>query len=311
MPLFSVVIPLYNKENHIENTLKSVFSQTFTDFEIIVVDDGSTDNSMEILRRFNDSRLILAEQVNQGVSSARNHGIEKASGKLIAFLDADDYWFPNHLAVIAALHKDFPQAGMYCSRYKIKFAENNFYLPKLTNLPSDYRGIVNDFFHSSLIDRIAWTSAVAIPKNVLLAINGFSETVTNGQDLEVWIKVAVKHQVAISDTVTALYHYEIENSLAKRNILNKQLMDFRQFSEEEKKKPSLKKFLDIYRIEYALHFHIFGNNENMRFYLKDVDNGNMAFKTKILFALPGFLLRLLLKLKRLLTKFGINFTVYH
>ena len=311
MPLFSVVIPLYNKEHHIENTLKSVLNQTFTDFEVIVVNDGSTDKSVEIVKNFTDPKLFLVNQENSGVSTARNNGIAKASGQLIAFLDADDYWFPNHLEVMAALYHDFPKAGLYCSRYKIKFAENNLYTPKLTNIKEHFRGIIPDFFHSSLTDRVAWTSIVVIPKTILTTIGGFTPEVTNGQDLELWIKIAVKHPVAISDTVTALYHYEIENSLAKRNIQTKRLMDFNQFSEEEKKMPSLKKFLDIYRIEYALHFHVFGNNEKMLFYLKKVDRKNIALKTKILFALPDFLLRLLLKLKHLLKKIGINFTVYH
>ncbi|MEW5676001.1 glycosyltransferase [Flavobacterium enshiense] len=311
MPLFSVIIPLYNKEKHLKNTLLSVLDQTYPDFEILVVNDGSTDRSMDILHQFNDSRIVIIEQTNQGVSSARNHGIEKASGKLIAFLDADDYWFSNHLEVMAALYFDFPQAGMYCSRYKIKLAKNNLYSPNPTNIKPDFRGMVPDFFHSSLVDRVAWTSIVVIPKPVLQSVGGFTTTVSNGQDLELWIKVAVKHPVAISNTVTAHYHFEIADSLAKRNILKKKLMDFGQFAEAEKKNPSLKKFLDIYRIEYALHYHMFGDDSKMSYYLKDTDRHNIAFKTKILLLLPGFILRLLLKLKHLLKKIGINFTIYH
>src|SRR4051812_32162135 len=97
MAFFSVIIPLYNKANYIENTIKSVLNQTFTDFEIIVVNDESTDESETIVLGFNDKRIQLFNQKNQGVSVARNHGIEKAKGKLVAFLDADDYWFHNHL----------------------------------------------------------------------------------------------------------------------------------------------------------------------------------------------------------------------
>lgn len=88
-------------------------------------------------------------------------------------------------------------------------------------------------------------------------------------------------------------------------------MDFSQFGDYEKKSPSLKRFLDIYRIEYALHFHMFGDDEKMRFYLKDVHPKNIAAKTKFLFSLPAFLLRMLLKVKHMLKKAGINFTVYH
>ena len=88
--IISVVIPLYNKKKQIAYTLQSVFTQTFQDFEIVVVDDGSTDNSVEEVEKFDDSRIRLIHQTNAGVSAARNRGIGEARGELIAFLDADD-----------------------------------------------------------------------------------------------------------------------------------------------------------------------------------------------------------------------------
>ena len=89
-PFFSIIIPLYNKENAIEKTLKSVFNQSFTDYEVIVINDGSTDKSKEKVYAFSDSRLRLISTENKGVSQARNLGISESKGKLIAFLDADD-----------------------------------------------------------------------------------------------------------------------------------------------------------------------------------------------------------------------------
>src|SRR5688572_27202891 len=120
MPLFSVIIPLFNKAAHIENTLKSVLDQTFEEYEIIIVNDVSTDNGLEIVKNIRNSRIHIISQQNQGVSAARNKGIEHSKGKLIAFLDADDYWFPNHLEALSELHTNFPGCGIYCSRYKIK-----------------------------------------------------------------------------------------------------------------------------------------------------------------------------------------------
>ncbi|QYS89019.1 glycosyltransferase family 2 protein [Flavobacterium davisii] len=89
---FSVIIPLYNKENYIYNTLTSVIDQSYSNFEIIIVNDGSTDKSLEIIQNINDSRIRIFNQQNKGVSSARNLGIKNAKGTLIAFLDADDLW---------------------------------------------------------------------------------------------------------------------------------------------------------------------------------------------------------------------------
>jgi len=101
--MISVIIPLYNKEAYISETLHSVLSQTYDKFEVIVVDDGSTDNSLQVVRNFTDSRLRIVEKKNEGVSVARNEGIDQASFPWIAFLDADDWWAPTFLKEVVAV----------------------------------------------------------------------------------------------------------------------------------------------------------------------------------------------------------------
>src|SRR5690554_5521626 len=95
--MFSVVIPLYNKELSISNTIQSVLDQTFQNFEIVIVNDGSTDNSVKEVEKFDDKRIRLIHQENQGVSAARNRGIKEARYEWIAFLDGDDLWEKEHL----------------------------------------------------------------------------------------------------------------------------------------------------------------------------------------------------------------------
>ena len=97
MPFFSVIIPLYNKENLIEQTISGLLDQSFTDFEVIIVNDGSTDNSLEKINHLIDNRFKIINQDNKGASFARNIGIENSNGNYIALLDADDYWNTNHL----------------------------------------------------------------------------------------------------------------------------------------------------------------------------------------------------------------------
>ena len=97
---FSVVIPLYNKEHYIEATIRSVLNQTCRDFEVLVVDDGSRDNSLALARKYESDRVRVIAQENQGVSEARNTGIRNAQGEFICFLDADDEWRPDYLATI-------------------------------------------------------------------------------------------------------------------------------------------------------------------------------------------------------------------
>jgi glycosyltransferase involved in cell wall biosynthesis len=311
MVFFSVVVPLYNKARHIENTIKSVLDQTFTDFEIIIINDDSTDESEAIVRRFTDKRIQIFHQKNQGVSVARNLGIEKSKGKLIAFLDADDYWFPNHLEELASLYHNFPNCGIYCSRYKIKTAKNHFQIPSYYGVEQSFHGIVKDYFASNMPFRITWTSSLAIPKEILESCGGFTPGVTNGQDLELWTKIGVEYPVAITNTITAIYNNDICESLAKRDIRLMTLMDFEQFEIAEKKNPSLKKFLDVYRIEYGFKYYVSGDTDKSLFYLKDVDKQSISLKIRLLLKLPPVSLRLFLGLNKRLKRIGINFSVYH
>ena len=311
MPKISVIIPLYNKGFIISETLQSVLAQTFTDFEIIIVDDGSTDNGFEIVSKFSDERIRLFQQENKGAAAARNLGIEKSKGKLIAFLDADDYWFPNHLEALYKLYNDFPNCGIYGSRYFIKISEKKiiktFYSPAVSN---DFRGILPDFFNASTFYRIALTSAIAIPKTILQNDFLFNPSISSGQDLELYTKIAIEKRVAITNLFTVDYNFSLDNQLSKTPILRKKLMDFSQFSEVEKNNLSLKKFLDIYRLEYALQFRIAGDLEKSNFYLRNITS-KIPIKTQFLLAMPSFILRIFLKTKHLLKKYGIDFSVYH
>lgn len=310
MAFFSVVIPLFNKAAYIENTISSVLNQTFTDYEIIIVNDGSTDESEAVVSRINDNRIQIFNQKNQGVSAARNLGIEKSKGKLIAFMDADDFWFPDHLQELAHLYHDFPNCGMYCSRHKIRTSKNHFQIPVYNAIDIFFRGIVPDYFFSNRPFRITWTSSLAIPSEILEKTGGFTSGITNGQDLELWTKIGIKYPVAITNKITAVYNYNIPDSLAKKHIKSKKLMDFEQFKQSEKENPSLKSFLDLYRIEYGLRYYIFGNKEKANFYLKDADPQNITPKIKLLLKMPSVFLRFFLRLKNTLKKIGFDFSIY-
>lgn len=311
MPYFSIVIPLYNKENYIENTLKSVLNQTFTDFEVVLINDGSTDRSCEIVASFTDSRVRLLHQTNQGASAARNLGIQNAKASNIAFLDADDYWYPNHLETLFLLEKDYPDCAIYCNRYQTKIAKNKAITTDFSySFPNDFRGVIPDYFESCYVNRVATSSSIFVRKPILEENNCFNIAISSGQDLELWTKIAINHKVAISDKITAIYHFEAANSLSKTPITKKTLLDFSQFAAAEKENKSLKKFLDIYRLEYALQFKIAGYSTQSQFYLKDITT-KIPLKTKILLQLPVLVLRFFLKIKHYLKGFGIDFTVYH
>lgn len=312
MPLISIVIPLYNKDFIIKETLKSVLSQTYTDYEVIIVNDGSTDDSLKIASSFNDSRIKIFNQENKGVSCARNLGIKNATGELISFLDADDYWHPNHLKEITKLYKDYPNCGMYCSRYSIQFTKKKkiktHYNDEVSNT---FRGVLIDYFKASMKYRVGLTSAVSVRKRILIQDNlEFNENINNGEDTELFTKIAIKNTVAVTNKYTVIYNFSQPYQLSKIDFERKKLRNLDVFSSYENENKSLKIFLDLYRIEYALQYKIIGNKKKFEELLAKTNYENISFKTKILFKLPPILLKLLLLIKKLIRKLGIDFSIY-
>jgi glycosyltransferase involved in cell wall biosynthesis len=189
----SVVIPLYNKETSISRCLDSVLNQTLSPMEIVVVDDGSVDNSVEIVTSYQSPYIRLIKQKNSGVSSARNKGYQVSSGKWIAFLDADDYWDPGFLQEIEKLMKLYPACGAYGTSYYLQKTSNETRTPIiLRNLPfKSLDGIIDNYFRVA-VDSMPpiCSSAVVVSKIVLEEIDGFPIGVNYGEDLLTWAKVA-------------------------------------------------------------------------------------------------------------------------
>jgi len=291
-PIFSIVIPLFNKEKEIQQTLESVLKQTFHDFEVIIINDGSTDKSEQIVNSFTDERILLISTDNKGVSQARNFGINYANGEIIAFIDADDYWFPNHLEKLFELHQKFPETGLLATNYEFYFSEHNIIRPTFDGIPAEnWSGIVKDFFKSSMTYRLAWTSAVAVPKAILDKIGCFDETITlgAGEDTDLWIRIAVDYPVAFSTEISARY-----NMTAQNKIVN----------------PSLKKFLDLYRVVYALKHKLAGDEKNFAYYYSAIAMENCPLKSRILLKLPTFILKKLFVFGRLLNSNKMYFNFY-
>jgi glycosyltransferase involved in cell wall biosynthesis len=208
MPIISIVIPVYNKTEYIKRALRSVFSQTVTDFALLVVDDGSTDGGGAIVSGFTDPRLKLIRQENQGVCAARNTGIAASRTDLIAFLDADDEWYPQFLETILRLKEKFPRAGAYATAYKIFYTDGSVKEPDFQFFPAEQQdGIIDNYFKAAPFIPVS-SSSVAVRKNVLEEIGGFPIGETNGEDLDTWLKVAIRHPIAWTREWGAIWHNE-------------------------------------------------------------------------------------------------------
>ncbi|OUQ51588.1 glycosyl transferase [Alistipes sp. An116] len=215
MPKISVVIPLYNKEKSIASTLQTVLNQTFTDYEIVIVNDGSTDNSVAEVEKIHDARIRLINQQNAGVSAARNRGVEEAKGELIAFLDADDEWKSEYLATQYHLSQKYPECSVFACNYEFHDAEGNVTPTNIHKLPfvGEDGILINYFEVASCSHPPLCTIAVMIRKNVLQAIGGFPVGVTLGEDLITWARLAVYYKIAFSKQVVAVYNFRSQKQL--------------------------------------------------------------------------------------------------
>lgn len=198
--MISIVIPLYNKEKQIEKTLQSVLSQTFGEFEVVVVNDGSTDNSKTAVTAVEDSRIRIIDQKNQGVSVARNTGIVAAKYDYIALLDADDEWDSDYLKTQVDLIQTYPTCSVFACAYKFKLHENNFEPLILHKLSfKEEKGILSNYFEvASCSHPPLWTSAIVVKRNAILSVGGFPVGITSGEDLIVWAKLAFSYEIAYS-----------------------------------------------------------------------------------------------------------------
>ncbi|MCX7548180.1 glycosyltransferase family A protein [Xanthomarina sp. F1114] len=311
MPLFSIIIPLYNKENFIVKTVQSALDQTCPDFEIIIINDGSTDSSLKQVKNLTDSRIRIFNIENQGVSHARNFGITKASAEYIAFLDADDLWLPNHLEALKNLIDTYPDCGLYASAYEKKIGHISI-ASNYLNIPQNWTGIVDDFFKSSLVSCIAWTSAVVVPKTVLKNLGGFDEKITlgAGEDTDLWIRIALQYQVAFNNHVTAIYNLHAENRISNSNTNLRQFLDLDVYEEAAKKNPSLKKYLDVNRFSIALQYKLVNNKKQQAYYINNLDRGNLNYKQRFLLNCHKNTLVLLLKTQHILRQLHIDLSPF-
>jgi hypothetical protein len=206
-PTIGVVVPLYNKADTVVRTLQSALRQTCEAREIIVVDDGSSDHGASLVRAIGDPRMRLIQQPNSGVSVARNRGIAETSSELVAFLDADDEWIPNHLETLAALRNRCAGCDVFASGYLIRTGDGVDRHPVIRRrnlIGSD--GVVVDYFTLACrSDPPIWSSAVAVSKAALEQIGGFPPGIAQGEDLLTWARLAARYRVAISLTPTAIF----------------------------------------------------------------------------------------------------------
>jgi len=312
-PFFSVVIPLYNKQSHVKETLESVFAQTFQDFEIVIVNDGSTDNSAKVVEAIQDNRIRVIHQNNAGVSVARNRAIKEANAEYIAFLDADDIWLPEFLETICELIEKFPDAGLYATAYKRLKAnseENHLNIQALAS--KNYQGVIPSYFKSiTQGDNIVWTSATCIPRKIFEENNiWFPEGEKYAEDAYVWGRVAMKFDIIYDTKVCAIYQIEAENNTRKVSIKLREphktflmLQSFRNTIETEKILNDFDKYM---RSIFVIFIRRNIDNKEIFYAFKQIFKYKLSFlqriKLLILIVMPSIVYDFLRNLKKYFKK---------
>lgn len=240
--MISVVIPLFNKQDSIRSTIESVLAQSFKDFELIVVDDGSTDGSVAAVKSMDDPRIRLIEKRNGGVSSARNEGIRRASGEYVAFLDGDDLWGPGFLAEVIRLVQDCPEAGIFGTSYY--FLENGSKHRAEKPLADSFYGIVDNSNWDKA--HIYCSSAVCCRKTALEEVGMFDERIAYGEDLDVWWRIMLKYPAAFSNKPLATYRFDEGNrAMTRTKPLGKMHINYlEKYAEYRRNDDAFRHFID-------------------------------------------------------------------
>ena len=307
MPFFTVIIPLYNKENFIENTLNSVLNQNFNDFEVIIVNDGSTDKSEKKIQQFNDVRIKYIRQENQGVSVARNLGISMATSNFITFIDADDYWFPEFLQEMFNNINQFQEQKVFSGATEVETSMGKF--SSQYSIEKSKECQVVNYFDASINTTVICTSCAVFHKSVFEKVGNFDNNIKIGEDTDLWIRIGLVYPVVFSSKILARYVFD-ENSLSKKKMNRNEKLNFDKFLAIEKSNLKLKKFLDFNRYSLAIKCKLNNDKEDYNNLINQINLQNLSLKKRFLLQQPAIILKFLITLNLQMVKLGLSNSVF-
>lgn len=315
MAFFTVVIPLFNKSNYITNTLKSVLAQTFQDFEVIIVEDCSTDASLEIVSKIQSDKIrIIQHEKNKGLSASRNTGIKNANTKHISFLDADDLWKPNYLETIYSLIQKFPECKLFATNYEEIYPNQLSLIPTTKLINQEKETVIADFFESNLSQHIYCCCSLCVDKSVFETVGYYDEKITYGEDVDFNIRANNVFLLAYSTEVLVSYILYTENQITNTQLKNKTITNFDAYESLGIVKPSLKKYLDFNRYIMAKYYKMEGDFESYKKIKARISNDStisgLNYKQRLLLKAPRFMLTIIKKIKLFFTLKGYKITTY-
>lgn len=305
---FSVIIPLYNKAPYVRKTVESVLGQTFGDYELIIIDNGSTDGSSEVVAGFTDSRIrIVRLEKNVGVSNARNKGVSLSTAPYITFLDADDWWEPTFLEEMRGLIERHPDAGIYGTGYYI--VKNS--KKRLAPIGVDEGFVEGEINYCAVYTKtlcMPLTSiSVAIPRAVFDESGGFKPHLKLGEDFDLWIRIALRHKAVFLNKPLSNYNQDVDVTYRGTHHLRDpkehMLWNLGYLDTEEKINPDYKQLIDNLRTYSLLPYLLTRQYRSAaRQELAKVDWGQQPIKTRRLYQKPILYLKLRMQFLKLGSK---------
>lgn len=304
--LFSVIIPAYNAENFIKRSINSVLNQTYTDFELIIVNDGSTDKTVEYAKAFNDNRIIVIDKINEGVSIARNTGINIAKGEFICFLDADDEYLPEHLSVLSEAIKKNKNRVFFASRFCISLMSDSekVVVPNVNENTVYYENVIEKFFYNP---ELLWTGCVCIKRTMFERYGMFEPGVKLGEDTDMWRRVYIHTGVVCINVVTVKRNRDGSEAtrqytrLFNADPLNRMPVFLNDTTIPSNVKSSLKKLYEFTKLQVVRSYLYIGDKRNAINQLKLIDKSKIPKKrlliTILCFFIPSCIIRYIIKIR--------------
>lgn len=298
--LVSVVVPLYNKEHSIALTIESILNQTYENFEVILIDDGSTDNSADVVKQYNDKRIKYYYKCNEGVSVARNYGIAIAASEYIALLDGDDIWRPAFLQEMLEFIGDTPNASLWGCGYEIQDENCDLKNWPIITMKEGYRDYVDNYFKVACKNTLFTSSSVIFRKSIFNKIGRYDENLIKGEDMDLWFRFALNGRVAYYNKPLAIYRWQAENRVMQRIVdKNKCLIwTLEKYKKYEETNYDFKYMLDNWRLAHIVNYLLNRSTEVFEItpLLKQMDLKNFGKRWTIIRYTPHFLQRFVYRL---------------
>jgi glycosyltransferase involved in cell wall biosynthesis len=278
--MFSVIIPTYNRLDLLKRAINSVLSQTFQDFEIIVIDDCSSDGTWEWLTNIDNAKILAFRNIsNKGLAYNRNYGASESEHTYLAFLDDDDYWLKDHLFELNQLIEKHPNAGLYCNSYTIDYGgekvsalhDNKDLSESITEF-DDFKCFINS-------NALCAPSTTAVKHTIFNEIGGFNQETTVLEDVEFYVKLGLKYSVVHNRKTTTIYAQNTGDHLSLNHVHLKTLPNLNAFEKHEEEYPYLKKWLDSIRFQIGMKFLEVGDKSYKDFFKKIDTSGIPLLKT--------------------------------